>query len=144
MSRFKTILIRCITVLQVLCVLAAILFWHILHERELETIELPSGDKIVIMWHPWNNVLFAIAGGGGLRYRIYSGDFKQFGELTWDSYYDHWSDVKLYYDIEGDKQVLIADGRGRYWQFSGNAAGKYEVMDLGRQQEEASEPQDGL
>ena len=133
MNKVKSRLIRFITVLQVLCVLAVLLFWHILHDRELETIELPLGDKVVIVWHPPNNVLFAIAGGGGLCYRIYSGEVRYSGPLTGDLHYDWMGDVKLYYDIQGDRQVLIADGDGGYWQFSGNAAGKYEVIDLGKQ-----------
>jgi len=135
-SEYKTILIRRITVLQVLCILAVVLFWHILHERELETIELPSGDKIVIVWHPSSRILCATAGAGGLRYRIYSGDIRQSGPLTRDLHYDLMIDVKLTHEIQGDRQVRVEDGRSwpHSWLFSGKPTGEYEVVDLGVEQ----------
>lgn len=113
-------------------VVACILGWKAFCEEKLTTIELPSGDRIIIKYCRSNYLLAALAGTGGLKYSIYSDEFRSSGELTRDTYYDHISQVRLSYVIQGERHVKIEDRSSllRSWKFVGNTSGQYKVTEL--------------
>jgi hypothetical protein len=131
MKKYKVLLALSI-VLLALCIISCLFIWNLLRERELITIELPSGDRIVICYYPTPNILMALSGDGGLRYHIYSGMLSHHGSLTRDTKYDGIFELKkMEYEIEGERRVKIKDGRGHPgWIFSGAPSGHYSIVDL--------------
>ena len=132
MKKYKVILVRCLVVLLALCIIACLVVWNAFRERKLETIELPSGDRIVISYYPSRRILLGgLVGTGGLRYHIYSGMLSHHGSLTRDSKYDWIGQLRITYQIEGERRVKIKDGRSHPgWIFSGDSAGHYRIIDL--------------
>ena len=130
-KRCKIILILCI-VLLALCIVSCVSIWNRFRERELVTIELPSGDRIVICFYPTRDILNLLFDkSGGLRYHIYSGILSHHGSLTIDSKYDVMYELNLTYEIQGERKVKIKDGRGHPgWIFSGARSGHYSIVDL--------------
>lgn len=120
-----------------LCIVACVLGWNAFCEEKLATIELPSGDRIIIKYCRSDCLLAALAGTGGLKYSIYSDGSRSSGELTRDTYYDHISQVRLTHEIQGERRVKItdADSFPRGWIFAGDSSGKYEIIDLYKQQQ---------
>jgi len=116
----------------VIGVVACILILNILREEHVATIELPSGDRIVIKY-VYADFLSALAQmTGGLKYDIYSGKSHSSGQLTRSHWYDGLPDAKLTYEIQGDRRVKIEDGRSlrRSWLFVGTTNGQYKVTEL--------------
>ena len=130
-KRYKIILILCI-VLLAFCIVSCLSIWNRFRERELVTIELPSGDRIVICFYPYRDLLNLLFDkSGGLRYHIYSEMLSHHGSLTIDSKYDTMYELNLTYEIQGERQVKIKDGRGHPgWIFSGARSGHYSIVNL--------------
>ena len=131
MKKRKLIFLLVLVVIVTLGIVASILGWKAFCEEKLATIELPSGDRIIIKYCRSNYLLATLAGTGGLKYSIYSDGFRSSGELTRDTYYDHISQVRLTYVIQGERSVKIEDGSTilRGWIFAGDTSGKYEIID---------------
>jgi len=141
MKKYKLILVWCFVVLLALCIIACLVVWNAFRERKLETIELPSGDRIVISYYPSRRILLGgLVGTGGLRYHIYSGMLSHHGSLTIDSKYDWIGELKIAYEIEGERRVKIKNGRGHPgWIFSGDSSGYYRIIDLRKASEESED-----
>jgi len=134
MKKRKLIILLVFVLIVALGIVASILGWKAFCEEKLTTIELPSGDRIVIKYCRSSFLLAALAGTGGLKYDIYSDGSVSSGELTTDADYDHISQVKLTYVIQDERRVKIEDGRSlpRSWMFVGDTSGKYEIIDYHR------------
>lgn len=130
-KKYKVILVLCVILIALFIISPCLFIWNTFRERKLETIELPSGDRIVICYHPTRDLLNVMFGSGGLRYHIYSGLLSHHGSLTQNSKYDHISQLKITYEIEGERRVTIKDGRSHPgWIFSGAPSGHYGITDL--------------
>jgi len=96
------------------------------------TIELPSGDRIIIKYY-YDDLLSALVPqSGGLKYDVYSGESHTSGQLSRAREYDMLQDVKLTHEIQGERRVKIEDGtsRPRSWIFQGDSSGQYKVRPL--------------
>jgi hypothetical protein len=120
-----------------LCAVACIKFLNIPYEEQVATIELPSGDRIIIKYY-WDDFLSAyFKVTGGLKYEIHSNGSKSSGQLTGSKDYDGIGDAMLTHEIQGERRVKIEDGRSlrRSWIFVGDSSGQYKVTELPRQKE---------
>ena len=136
MKKRKLTFLLVLAVLSCLCVVVCIKVLIPLEEH-LTTIELPSGDRIIIKYY-WDDFLLAyFKVTGGLKYEIYSNGSKSFGQLTGSKDYDGIGDSVLTHEIQGERSVKIEDGRSlrRSWIFEGDSSGKYKVTELPRQQQ---------
>jgi hypothetical protein len=99
--------------------------------HEIRSINLPSGAVVNILYRKDSRILMALAGVGGLEYRIASrGHVDTRGMLTAFDY-DVLNDVKLTHEITGDKAVKIySDRQGEGWFIYCNESGVYRVVDL--------------
>jgi len=105
---------------------ACIMVLNVLREERLATIELPSGDKIIIKYYYDDLLPFS---SGGLKYDIYSGESHSSGQLTGRRSYDASVDVRLTHEIQGERRVKIEDGRYQLsWIFEGDSSGQYGVI----------------
>jgi hypothetical protein len=102
---------------------------YVPYEKHLATIELPSGDRIIIKYYYDDFLSALVPQSGGLKYDIYSGESHSSGQLTHGSGYDMLQDVRLTHEIQGARRVKIEEGRRQYtWIFEGDSSGKYEII----------------
>lgn len=124
----KLILVLTLVALALLCAVAFIMVLNVPREDVLETIELPSGDRIIIKfcYRDLHTALLKLT--GHLEYDIYSGQSRSSGQLPAASY-DLSDDVRLTYEIQGARRVKIEEGRQQITlMFEGDSSGKYKII----------------
>jgi hypothetical protein len=114
--------------LALLCAVACMMVLNVPREKDLATIELPSGDRIIIKFC-YVSLESALLGlTGDLGYDIYSGESHSSGQLSAASY-DLSDDVRLTHEILGERRVKIEEGRRQSaWIFEGDSSGKYKII----------------
>ena len=129
----KLIPVLVLVVLTCLCVVVCMKVLNVPREDHLATIELPSGDRIIIKYC-YDDFLSALGkSSGGLKYDIYSGESHNSGQLTHSRKYEYALDVRLTHEIQGDRRVKIEETGLLYlrsWIFEGNSSGQYKVTEL--------------
>ena len=115
-----------------------ILILNVPREAHLATIELPSGDRIIIKFCYYRDDFLSavIPTSGVVKYDIYSGESRSSGQLS-AAAYDLPEDVRLTHEIQGARRVKIEEGRRQsIWIFEGDSSGKYKVIGSYRQPQE--------
>lgn len=128
MKKHKLIFWLVLVILSCLCVVACIMVLNVPREKHLATIELPSGDRIIIKfcYRDLHTALLKLT--GHLEYDIYSGQSRSSGQLPAASY-DLSDDVRLTYEIQGARRVKIEEGRQQITlMFEGDSSGKYKII----------------
>ena len=101
-------------------------------EEHVATIELPSGDRIIIKFCYPDLDAALMRQSGKLKYDIYSGESHSSGQLG--RTYDMLLDVRLTHEIQGERRVKIEEGLKREsWIFEGDSSGKYKIIGSYRQ-----------
>jgi hypothetical protein len=96
-------------------------------EEHVATIELPSGDRIIIKFRYRDLDSALMRQSGELEYDIYSGESRSSGQLG--RTYDLLEDVRLTHEIQGPRRVKIEEGRYQStWIFEGDSSGKYKII----------------
>lgn len=125
----KLIPVLALVGLALLCALACIMILNALREELLATIELPSGDRIIIKYCYLSFLAACAQHSGDLKYEVYSGESHSSGQLG--GMYDMLLDVKLTHEILGERRVKIEEGyRQSTWIFEGDSSGQYKVRPL--------------
>ena len=135
MKNRRLLFVLAFVILVALGTVACIKILNVPREDPLATIELPSGDRIIIKFC-YRNLETALLGlTGDLEYDIYSGESHSSGQLG--RKYDMLIDVRLTHEIQGPRRVKIEEGRRQsVWIFEGDSSGKYKVKRLPRQKGE--------
>jgi hypothetical protein len=126
MKNRRLLFVLAFVIVVALGTVVCIMVLNVRRERHLATIELPSGDKIIIKYYYAD----LVAGmSGGLKYDIYSGESHSSGQLSRARKYDMLQDVKLTHEIQGERRVKIEEGRYQStWIFGGDTSGKYKII----------------
>ena len=130
MIKRRLILVLALVALALLCAVVCIMVLNVPREEHVATIDLPSGDRIIFKYYYYDFWSAYFEMDGELKYDIYSGESHSSGELAG---YDSPVDIKLTYEIQGDRRVKIEDGRRHYlqsWIFEGDSNGQYNVDKL--------------
>ncbi|MHC4227264.1 MAG: hypothetical protein ACYSW0_07515 [Planctomycetota bacterium] len=115
--------------LALLCAVACIMVLNVPREDDLATIELPSGDRIIIKFCYMDLHAALLKLTGHLEYEIYSGQSHSSGRIG--ASYDLAEDVRLTHEIQGPRRVKIEEGRRQHsWMFEGDSSGQYKVRAL--------------
>lgn len=132
MKNNRFLLVLAFVVFVAVVTVACIKFLNVPREEHLATIELPSGDRIIVRFCYLGLESAFFKQGGRLKYDIYSGESHSSGELGVT--YDMLQDVRLTHEIQGERRVKIEEARRRsIWIFEGDLSGKYEIIDLYKQ-----------
>ena len=130
----KLVLVLALVALALLCAVACIMVLNVPREEHVATIELPSGDRIIIKFCYYRHDFLSafIPTSGVMKYDIYSGESRSSGQLGVS--YDIPEDVRLTHEIQGERRVKIEEGLKREsWIFEGDSSGKYKIIGSYRQ-----------
>jgi len=134
----RKVKIRIFLIVVFFLIIAACIFIYInfLMEKKVKTIQLPSGDKIIIAYKIGPDLLSILVGAGGLKYYIISEKYEKEGMLTGSISYDVIDYVELSYDIVDNNMIKIREkSYEKEWLFSLSKEGGYEITDLSKKAE---------
>ncbi|MHC4117309.1 MAG: hypothetical protein ACYSWO_07350 [Planctomycetota bacterium] len=126
MKNRRLLFVLIVVILAAVGTVACIMVLNVPREDDLATIELPSGDRIIIKFRYISLVSALLKLTGELKYDIYSGQTHSSGQIG--AAYDLSEDVRLTHEIQGPRRVKIEEGRRQsVWIFEGDSSGKYKV-----------------
>ena len=129
MKNRRLLFVLAVVILVALGTVVCIKILNVPREEHLATIELPSGDRIIIKFRYRDLESAFFRQGGRLTYDIHSGECHSSGQVG--GTYDILDDVRLTHEIQGARRVKIEEGRYReIWIFEGDSSGQYKVRSL--------------